>query len=392
MVSLNYARKMENTPVLYSLCSGYNFYIQSHHQKYEIFGKSKNVVQHIKTGELFYVTEFPEKLIKKFTLNYWIGLIRKPVDLKHFIWPVDIIQIDDDKYALVFPLRALPVFDNFTQVLSNDLQLGWNMPWVKQLTSNFLRALSNFSAQKYAYHEFSDSNMFFRKDNYEVMFDFSFSTQRIKSLFDSQYVDPKRITPDYADSYYYSEHRHNLMDLASDYYSVAVILFKLLVGRLPYQGTVMEPEPNSTAQEHSNWLKVYHNNTYFIFDERDETNHIGGETGFAKDEIFVERWEALPTHVRNMFHNVFQNANVLRSANDLIFYTPQQWYSALFEDWSSVELVYRTADAAKPSVSKKEETPKAENANDSPNTQRQEVTVSAEKSIAKKNHTNTFEP
>lgn len=295
----------------------------------------------MKTGDLFYITEFPEDFNRNFKLDYWVKLIRKPVDFKHFIWPVDVVRLISGKYALVFPLRATPSYDNFTNVLSKDINLGWDKQWVKELTANFLTALGNFSAQKYAYHEFSDSNMFYRKDNYDVMFDFSFSTQHTEDLFDTEYVNEERITADYADSYYYIDTRRHQMDLASDYYSVAVLLFKLFIGRLPYQGAVMEAEPNATAQEHENWLKVYHKNTFFMFDEKDDTNHIGGETGFAKDEMYVERWEALPCHIRNMFHNVFQNANVLRRSKDLFFYSPKQWSNALFGDFTDAELVYR---------------------------------------------------
>jgi len=45
-----------------------------------------------------------------------------------------------------------------------------------------------------------------------------------------------------------------------------------------------------------------------------------------------------------MFHNVFQTANVLRTSDNLIFYSPSEWKDALFgENPAEIKLVYRTA-------------------------------------------------
>jgi large subunit ribosomal protein L7/L12 len=325
---------MDAFPMLYSCCSGYNFYFADNRRPYEVFHKNKNILQHVKTEKYFYSTPFPDDLNNDAELTDWVALIRKPVDLKHYIWPVDVVALYDPsgrpRYALVFPIRALPVFESISALLANDLHAGWQRPWVKKFVENLLEAWCRFDDSRYAYHEFSLDNMFYQKETFATMFDFSFSTQKVASLYDTRPVSKKRITPDYADSYYYVDTRNSLMDLASDYYSIAVILFKLLVGRLPYQGKVMEHEPNANEQEHKNWLRIYHKNTYFIFDQRDETNHIGGETGFAKDETFVDRWNELPESVRNMFHNVFQTANVLRTADNLHFYSPHAWRDALF--------------------------------------------------------------
>lgn len=330
---------------LYSCCSGYNFYLPVNRRSYEAFGKKKTIIKHIKTEKEFYITELPDDLNNNFMLQSWVDLIRRPVKLKHYIWPVDLIKIPKQdetiKYALVFPLRELSAYESISKLLSDDKQAGWTKDWVRKIISQLLIAWCHFDRSKYAYHEFSIENMFFEKDNFNVMFDFSFSTHKADGLFSAKFVNKKRITPDYADSYYYNHGRQSQMDLASDYYSIAVILFKLLIGILPYQGRVMEHEPNSNAHEHDNWIHVYHNNPYFVFDEQDQTNHIGGDSGFARDQMFVDRWNELPVHVRNMFHNIFQAANVLRVADQLLFYSPQEWKDALFGEKSHIDLVYR---------------------------------------------------
>ncbi len=339
---------METGNVYYSLCSGYNFYVLASRQKYKIFGKEKNVIQHIKTGEYFYVSEFPEDLNRTFDLNYWVKLIRNPVDLKHFIWPVDVIEWDatdknNVKYALVFPNRALPVYDDFANTLKNGMDVNFDVPWVRKIIKDFLDAWCNFHSKGYAYHAFSKGNMFYNRDKMEVMFDFSFLTQRTDTLYEKKFINPEYITPDYADPYYYYKHNANQMDLASDYYTVAVFLFKLLIGRLPYEGKVFDNVANTTETEHNTWIKRYHKNSYFIFDTKDDTNRIGGEFGFADELVYENRWLGLSENVRNMFHNVFQTANALRTTEELYYYTPKQWLDALFGETDDVPLHYREA-------------------------------------------------
>jgi len=221
---LNYAKRIDSSPLYYSCCSGYNFYFSDDHRPFAIFRKPKKIIQHVKTEREFYITPFPDDLNNDFELNYWIELIRKPVALEHYIWPVDVVVLPEPqdkkshaKYALVFPIRALLVFEPISALLAGDFQVGWDKEWVRTFVFNLLSAWRHFDESKYAYHEFSAENMFYHRGSYEVMFDFSFSTQKTDGLFQTQAVNKDRITPDYADSYYYADNRNSLMDLASDY-------------------------------------------------------------------------------------------------------------------------------------------------------------------------------
>ncbi len=326
-------KSVKEQQYIFSLCSGHNFYIPRVEQEYKILGKDKTVIEHVKTGEFFYISTFPPDADEAFNLRDRTQLIRKPVARKSHIWPVDIVALEDGEKvqrALVFPLRSLPAYGNISELLTNDMNMGWDLPWVQKFLKSFLDACESFADSGCAYHEFSYSNMFYNKETFEVMFDFSFSSHKSDGLFDRRKVPAERITSDFADTFYYTQEGEQKLDLASDFYSIAVILFKLLIGRLPYQGAVMEHEPNLTPQEHLSWLKVYHRNPYFIFDENDGTNHIGGETGFAKDEIFVDRWNGLPERLKQMFCDVFRTENALRKSENLTFYSPKEFKTALF--------------------------------------------------------------
>jgi hypothetical protein len=339
----------KQSPLLFSCCSGYDFYYLDNRGTCEVFGKKKDIIKHVKTGAYFYYERFPTDFEEGFNLDYWVNLVRKPVALKHYLWPVDVIAWpinDRSVHALVFPIRTLPPLRAAIELFKDDMKAGWDKPWVKCLVSNLLEAWCSFDSQNYAYHEVSPLNLHYQSSDYSVMFDFSFSTQKVDGLFDTCHIDRERVMPDYADSYFYRAERGSLMDLASDYYSIAVMLFKLLIGRLPYQGKVMEHEPDTNEREHRNWLEVYHRNTFFIFDEQDDTNHIGGESGFAKDEVFVERYQALSPEVQMMFRQVFKGDNVLRKASELVFYSPQEWKEALFPaDGKALQLNIRAGDS-----------------------------------------------
>ena len=114
-------KKAAELPVFHSLCSGYNFYTLSDAGTCQVFGKDKSIIRHVKTDEYFYVTPFPNDKMYGLDVNYWIDLVRNPVDLGHFIWPVDLIVLEGSSNvaALVFPLRALPAVSDMKEVLTD---------------------------------------------------------------------------------------------------------------------------------------------------------------------------------------------------------------------------------------------------------------------------------
>jgi hypothetical protein len=117
------------------------------------------------------------------------------------------------------------------------------------------------------------------------------------------------------------------MDLASDYYTMAVILFRLAVGRLPYAGSAMDGIANDTPSQHSDWIKKYHQHPNFIFDPDDDYNEIGD---FGHEEIYLSRWNALSDELRAMFTAVLRKSNSWRESpqTELTFHAPDAWARA----------------------------------------------------------------
>ena len=376
---MGYAAEAKKAKVIFSLASGHNFYFYHREKRPVFFDKQAEILEHLKptpfrdgkSREIFYLKKLSKDSGRVMDLKYWLDLIRKPVDAEYYIWPVDIVALSDDpdksEYALVFPFSAWPDFVHITPFLSNldidanpqnlwpdsEFYLGRQNPFVRSLITSLLGAWRAYDRSNYAYHEFSYANIYYRKNDFRVKFDFSFSAHKVlptdqtivpmghikpknnKSVLlpnpyslipcgEAAIVDESRITADYADPYYYHSQKGG-MDLYSDYFAMAAILFKLLIGKLPYAGSILEGEPNIKESEHALWLKIYHKNPVFIFDLEDRSNRLGS----GEPEIYQDRWNQLDQSLRNMFHNTFQRVNVLRETADLKFYSPDQWQKAL---------------------------------------------------------------
>jgi len=335
---------MKNSLKFHSLIGKFDLYKSpASVQRIKIFGKNSVQVRHSRNGRYFYTKPLPPDHQREFVLEKWIKLIKTSsgVDkIKNYVWPVDIVDLRqtlDDygaKYALLFPLREdLGGYESIGSMLSNlainarFLDLEVNLEANIKLAKNLIKAWYDFDDCKYAYHEFSFFNMLINMEN-EVMFDFSFSAHEYKEKTDGVIVHMNRIHPDYTDTYYF-QRKSMEMDVISDYFSMAVILFRLLIGCLPYQGRLLEGLHNLTAKDHSDWVKQYHKNPIFIFDSNEDLNRISST---ANPEKYEERWERLSPLAKGMFSAIFNTDNVMRKSSPKTlpkFYTPQDWKNLL---------------------------------------------------------------
>lgn len=104
------------------------------------------------------------------------------------------------------------------------------------------------------------------------------------------------------------------IDAGTAHYAMVSTMFRLLVGRLPFDGTLLagkDPElsgvGNLSVGEHSLWLDKYHDkrNAVFIFDPDDDANRSPQVSG---DERFAENWGRLSAEAKAAFINVFRKA------------------------------------------------------------------------------------
>lgn len=349
--------KKNKTEILYSLVSGHNYYVKEGSTT-QVLKKNCQVIRHVKTGERFYYIQFPS-FIQSVNLSTWKKIITKPADINHFVWPIDIIDCGESKYGLVFNSRSFSqyksyIYDNLLQEYVTFKVIPHPQLEVNELINNalkFINSCTSIYTQGYAYRGISDDNVFV-DSNGDFLFDFSFLMGCDDDLFDkdiSVKIAPNEkkdspldnditlceefLAPCFIDTKYKTE-----LDLASDYFSIAVIIFVILVGRLPFDGILVR---EFRALGHDEFFKAYHQNPKFIFDSKDSDNHITGS--FAAYEKNIARWNALPEHIRNMFQNVFQRENATRSLPNQkqIYYSPMEWKAALEGRKTDVKIEYR---------------------------------------------------
>lgn len=354
-----------NEKVYYSVCSGYNYYVKAAGGFTPVWvrvseDKDKvvhDVVTHVKSEESYYLTNVPAENSEHINIDEWISIIRNPPKSDSFIWPVDFISYEDrekksDAYSLVFQMRSNTTvkINNLIDFIDSDDYK--NLPDEKknELIMNFLDACISFYSLGYAYHEFNRNRIFVKIDSLKVFFEFSFSIHLATDLHEKREFNSIGFLPEYNDlSYYYQNHygasadikqpMTSCLDLASDYFCIAVILFKMIVGVLPYEGKHVSHLARNYAHEIEEWQQQYINYPIFIFDSNDDTNRLSIAT---YTDVYEQRWNDLPSNIKNMFHNVFQKPNALRTTNQLFFYSPEQWKAALSGTGDSVPLVYRT--------------------------------------------------
>lgn len=99
-----------------------------------------------------------------------------------------------------------------------------------------------------------------------------------------------------------------VLDMESQRFTFTAMLFRLLIGRMPYDGHAITTDwagNTKDGQQHAQWVHAYQNHPVFIFNPDDDANLIGGPSAPADDEPFVDNWERLPTGAKSAFMDMF---------------------------------------------------------------------------------------
>ena len=115
-------------------------------------------------------------------------------------------------------------------------------------------------------------------------------------------------------------------DYQSEMYILASLLFRLLIGRFPYEGSLMDGITKETYFEFQQWVQKYTSRPIFIFDRNDTRNALGV---FSNEQIFIQRWNRLSDKLKDMFCDFFEESNIMRRDGVLTTYLPEDWEKAL---------------------------------------------------------------
>lgn len=303
--------------IMFSCISGYNYYASSK--------SHADGIIHIPSETDVEFKEFPRGDDTSIE-EKWRYFVAWPPDTRYFIWPIDMAKDLDNKYTFVFRKRGFPKFQPIKNLLFNDEILDWQSPDIKKLARNFLKAMIALHKAGYVYHAFDYNNMYYNTDTMDIVIRFSTSMSRYYGHPDnnrmnvpSDYENLKAIGIVLSEPYLVNDilidflppwvdvSTKEKMTLNDDYYSITAMLFRLFIGRMPYQGSIMirnemadimNGDRDQDEKEHQRMFEYYHEHPVFIFDPEDTSNEVGTFTHYQK---FTKRWEALPEAVQKMF-------------------------------------------------------------------------------------------
>ncbi len=313
-------RDTELNAMLFSSLSGYNIYVPS---KYD------NAMIHTLSN-----TEVTVEPISKITQAEidvkWRDLICMPIDIQHITWPIDVVEIDNHVSGLVFRKRAFPPMEPLKKLLYLSDLLDWQREKTRRVMKNLLTVFHEIHQGGYLYRAFDMNHIFYAEATGEVLVDFSLAIcqNRQKSLWMS--IPPETVAIEFLPPWVPFTNP-TAMTLEDDLYAVAAMLFRLMIGRMPYQGRlmdgqgdIMDPMRDVDPSDHIRMFEHYHDNPVFIFDPKDTSNSIGLVTS---EEKFKERWKALPPSIQQMFLQVFSKENL--TAETKTVFSAQAWLKAL---------------------------------------------------------------
>lgn len=318
--------------LIFSCLSGYNYY------KINDRVPSKNIPNisavHMQNGAE--VEIHPRDLLtKEACLEKWRGFIEYPADIRSIIWPIDIVFLDENEehFGFVYRKRAFPKLELLKKILYNDTLLDWRNENIQHLIVNFLNVCDSLHFYGYAYHGFDLAHMYYNPDDMSVLLDFSLSLSKTYGqLHRTETIAENDVAIEMLPPWH-QPFKPNDMDLSDDYYSITALLFRLMIGRMPYQGRLMDGAGDmmnslrdTDELNHLKMFEQYLSQPVFIFDPYNSINSIGLVTS---EEKYIARWDALPEKVRDMFLNTLCQKNVERSPNDRKCYSPEDWLKIL---------------------------------------------------------------
>ena len=337
---------MKRDRYVFSCLSGYNIYTQSDDQAHPWV--------HLFSSEQVNFRELPQSGDgdRAAEREKWRAFIEYPVDIRQFLWPVDLVELpENNRLAWVFKERPMPKRRPIKDLLYlPPSRLGWKNERVMRTVRSLLTAFGELHAGGYVYHAFDIRTIYVEDKTDEVVVDFSHAMAR--HLFradhrDIVYKDDVLIEyqPPWAD---YLEKPIAVSSLYDDYYSIAAMLFKLMVGLLPYQGKStggyynrLRNPLNDDSVYYEQMMRQYFLRDapdsagsrgkeraipVFVFDPDDDSNAIGE---FSEDELLTERWEELPGEIREMFLKTFSKDNSRLAPERRTLYSAGEWLSAL---------------------------------------------------------------
>ncbi len=316
-------------------------------------------------SESFFSRSLGRELGKE-ELEHYKRLVLSPPDIKNMLWPSDIVELGkkqiidgveklDNIYAYDIAREKISERDyiflfknkNYPQTISLEEQLdlleqryggglsdrskwqNYRNTEILSLAKGLVEKIDKLNRDGYLYLDFHPSRIRVAKS--EIYLDFTNLIYDMEDIYNSRVYRPEyeKLPIEYTEPELYKGQKKGI-DFSTQNYSLASVLFYLLVGRHAYDGLLRAADIDDSSYNHYIKFEKMTNNPIFIFDDKDKANHPGHE---AKDEALLERWNTYPEAMRNMFTMTL--ARKVEHGKDVSYRyqgelpTPKQWYDLL---------------------------------------------------------------
>ena len=317
----------------FSAISGYNYYsVPDPLPEGSLF-----LVKHGQTGETYRMQPGPwlNSFEAEEQIRWYRDFVLKPAPKLCIEWPVDLVRISfgqgfaaRERLYYVFLHRPMPELETFRKFLYQDRQnehLDWRNEPVRRTAVSFLKAMEQLHDSGYTYNDFNIRRICRDSKSGRVYLRFTDGVRRAANNNARNQVDPAKVAVEFAPP---------CPGVDRDLYAVAAILFRMMIGRLPYQGWPIEHnahvfdtnfEDLEQERAYRLYFERYHGVHCFVFDPDDDSNRLSSG---SEDDRPRERWKALPERIKTMFIHALAYTDPQKQSR-MVLYTPRQWLAEL---------------------------------------------------------------
>lgn len=329
-------QKKKNMTYIYSRLSGFNIYTlcaqnSDHFRIRDVREKKETTYYAVPVYRL-------SEAISNERAAWYADIIRDPIMIDRFEWPIDLVEIeqgDEICGCLVYNIKPHESMKPLKELLYQPRMssiLDWREPFIQRVCSSIASSISALHTDGYVYGSFDMNHILYDPQSGEMYFKFNTCIRRCEGRTEFDLVPSEAPAIEFACPYIYRDDYDGFMTTEIDDYQMTALLFRLMIGRLPYEGrdlmsygSVFDPEFDTDSNAHGYYFRQYHQYPHFIFDERDETNSL---SLVSDNDLPRERWAKLPEDIKRMFR-----AGLCQSAaehkNEASIPTPEAWLKVL---------------------------------------------------------------
>lgn len=321
--------KGNSTNILFSFLNGNNYY------KVNTFSNDKADAEHCNNlipVDIVYCNSLIDTKL-------WKRYIENPPVQKYLFWPIDVVEMCNNdslktygNMGLVFSKKALPKIETLKSFVWNESKIGLENEAVIKIACNLLSILIDLEEAGYIYNSFDLERIYYDPNTLEVYINFALSTTIKKSdLSKKSVMLHNDISVDFLPPWNKNGTKDDYVNSNQHRFSIAVLLFKMLIGRMPYQGrlfdgygNILDYRRDTDKMLHKKAMEAYLDIDIFIFDNDIKENYIGT---FTTEQKQISRWNSLNENIRDMFYKTFSLSCCSEENQNL--YSYQEWLKAI---------------------------------------------------------------